>query len=101
MEIEQVKKVETPEEMRAELFRLSHYDALVRRVMDTADYNGLNAEDRYTLLAYYAIAERNLCQKMILDVKMVNPAPSFVFPAEPPKELLGAMFNLRKRLEGK
>ena len=73
METEQVKKAETPEEMRAELFRLRHYDGLVRRVMDMADYGGLSAEDKYTILAYYALAERVQYQNLVLDRAKLDP----------------------------
>ncbi len=72
MEIEQVKKVITPDEMRAELFRLSHHDPLVRSVMQSADYNGMSAEDRYTILAYYAMAERNKFQQMLVEYAMLD-----------------------------
>jgi hypothetical protein len=55
---EEVKPASTPDEMRAEIFRLSYNDNLVRSVMQMADYNGLNAEDRYTILAYNALKQR-------------------------------------------
>lgn len=70
--IEQVKKAETVEEMRAELFRLSHCDPLVRHVMQMADYSGLSAEDRYTILAYHAMADRNRFMQMGMDFTMVD-----------------------------
>lgn len=48
----------TPQEMRAELERVGHRDVLVRRVDDMARYTGLSGEDKYVVLAYYALIER-------------------------------------------
>ena len=31
------------------------YSSIVHRSFNTADYKGLNGEDRYTLLAYHAV----------------------------------------------
>lgn len=65
--LEQVKEATTPEEMRAELFRLKHYDPLVRAVWDSADYGGMSAEDRYTILAYHAVKSKNEAQQQVLE----------------------------------
>lgn len=80
MQIEQVKNANSLEEMRAEIFRLSRNDAMVRQVMDMANHRGLSAEDRFTALAYYALRERSLLQKVILDDAMIRPAPPMVLP---------------------
>jgi hypothetical protein len=58
MSIEQVREAETPEEMRLELQRMRRYDALCQRVMDAADIHRMSEADRYTLLAYYALRDR-------------------------------------------
>ena len=76
MEIEQLKEVKTPEEMRAELFRLSHYDALVRQTLDFANYSGMSAEDKYTVLAYHAMSQRNQLQQMMLKYTMLDTKPA-------------------------
>ncbi len=70
---EQVKDAVTPDEMRAEIFRLQHYDPLVRAVMDYADYRGASAEDRYTVLAYNALKQLNEIKRHVLDDAMLRP----------------------------
>lgn len=67
MNIEQVREATTPEEMRSEILRLRHEVSLVRAVMDMADFNGMSAEDRYTILAYHAIKESAKARSMLLD----------------------------------
>jgi len=70
--LEQVKDAETPEEMRAELYRLQHYDPLVRAVMDSANYRGASAGDRYTVLAYNALKQLAEIKRHVLsDYKRV------------------------------
>jgi hypothetical protein len=79
--VEQVNDAETPEEMRAEIFRLEHYDPLVRNVMDSANYNGASAEDRYTVLAYNAL--KQLCkikQNVLIDLRC-RPLEPFIIPS--------------------
>ena len=73
--IEQVRDAATPEEMRAEIFRLQHYDALVRSVMDSSNYTGMSAEDRYTVLAYHALRGKNYAQSQILEFVNTSPTP--------------------------
>lgn len=69
---EQIKDADTVEEMRVEIFRLRQYDPLVRNVMDRADYTGLSGEDRYTILAYYALKELNHTKKLFLEQAELN-----------------------------
>jgi hypothetical protein len=76
--IEQVKDAASTEEMRAELFRLAHYDALVRAVMDMANYHGLSSEDRYTELAYYAMKSRNEIYRDSIRAIGLQPVKFFV-----------------------
>ena len=66
-EFEQVRDAETPNEMRAELNRLKYFDPLVKNVFALADYSGLNAEDRYVILAYRAMRDRNKALEMTLE----------------------------------
>ena len=75
MDIEQVRDATTANDMRAEIFRLRRENPLVRAVMDTADINGLSAEDRYTMLAYHALKGYAEMQKMLLDQFQTMPAP--------------------------
>lgn len=81
MQIEQVKDAGTLDEMRAEIFRLQMYDPMVRQVTDMANFRGLSAEDRYTALAYYALRERALYQKVIFDNAMTRPMSPLVLTA--------------------
>jgi hypothetical protein len=80
MHYEQLKEVHTPEEMRAEIHRISRSRAsiLARTVMDCADFNGLSAEDRYTMLAYHALRELVRHQQISHDLLMVMPRPDIV-----------------------
>lgn len=81
MQIEQLKDVETLEEMRAEISRLRRHDPMVCRVMDMADYRGLSAEDRYTALAYYALRTLLAAHQRALDDAMTRPEqPLIVTP---------------------
>lgn len=81
MQIEQLKEAATPEEMRAEIFRLRRHDPMVRNVMDMADYNGLSAEYRYLILAYHALRERAVMQRMVLNDALTRPmAPFLIVP---------------------
>jgi hypothetical protein len=65
--IEQMKDATTPAEMRAEIYRHRQYDHMVRRVIDIADYDGLSAEDRYTILAYHALKAKNEAQAQLFQ----------------------------------
>ena len=78
---EQVKDAKTPEEMRAELYRLKHYDPLVRAVMDFADYRGVSAEDRYTVLAYNALKQLAEIKRQVLDDAILRQPPRMIVPS--------------------
>jgi len=79
--IEQVKDAKTPEEMRAEIFRLQRYDPLVRAVIDSSQYRGASAEDTYTVLAYNAMKQlAEIKQHVFDDAIMRPPQPVFVMP---------------------
>ena len=71
----ELKEVTTPTEMRAEIFRFQYHDPIVRAVMDTADYKGLNAEDRYTMLAYYALMEKIKTTNRLLEFARADTRP--------------------------
>lgn len=71
--VEQVNKATIPNEMRAEIQRLRGYDSLVSNVMDMADYQGLSGEDRYTLMAYHALSQRQVLVRENLNHAMVVP----------------------------
>ena len=83
MNTEQVRDATTTEEMRAEIFRLQRLDPLVRSVMDAANYRGMSAEDRYTMLAYHALRQKNHMQALILEGAMMNPMPPMILIRPP------------------
>lgn len=60
---DQMEKAKTPDEMRAKISRLRFDNPMVATVMDMADIRGLSAEDRYTVLAYYALRELIMMHK--------------------------------------
>ena len=73
MDIEQLKDASTPDEMRAEIFRMRFHNPMVHSVMNIADYRGLSAEDRYVILSYNALRAINkLKQIMMIDAQNLN-----------------------------
>ena len=65
----------TPEQMRVAIFKSARDSGLVRSVMTTADFNGLSAEDRYTLLAYHALMLLEKYAQMNIDMLHTMPMP--------------------------
>ena len=86
MKIELPKEATSPADMRAEIFRLRRDLPPVRAVMDTADYNGMSAEDRYTMLAYHALRDYARVHNVLMDHLLVTPGPHLVMfpPSAPP-----------------
>ena len=106
MKIELPKEAATPADLRAEIFRLRRELPVVRAVMDTADFNGLSAEDRYTMLAYYALRDYARVHNMLMDHVLSMPTQRFVasLPAaakddEPAEDLYDRLHSLSKSLE--
>lgn len=81
--IEQVRDAATPEEMRAEIFRLRFHDPLVKAVTDAANYSGATAEDRYTILAYNALKAKNDAQSRVLEFARITPMQPLVVGEKP------------------
>lgn len=79
-DFEPVREATTPSEMRAELARLRRKNPTVGQVMDAADYTGLTSEDRYTMLAYYAVAALTRAQQQIFDYVVTTPHGAFFSP---------------------
>jgi hypothetical protein len=65
-------------EMRRRIFEASHESALVRQAMNAADYNGMNAEDRYTLLAYHSLVALETYYKRCLEMTRLYPMQPMV-----------------------
>lgn len=83
IEIEQVKEANTPEEMRSEINRLRMHDPLVRQAMDMTDYNGMNAEDKYTVLSYIALKQLNEFKQRQLEFMAAHPAQNIIYKNGP------------------
>jgi hypothetical protein len=77
-DIEQVREATTPSEMRIEISRLRRSDSLVRGVMDSADYTGMSAEDRFTMLSYHALCALAKHKKVLHDYVLMTPSPPLV-----------------------
>ena len=76
---EQVKNADTLEEARAEIYRLAHHDPLVRMVMRIAIEGDLGAEDKFTLLAYHALKDRNIAREKLYEhIVSSPPYPQFI-----------------------
>lgn len=75
---EKVRLAETPQEMRAEINRLRNYSNLIAGVLCEAEYKGLSAEDKYTMLTYFLLQHNDLLQKQLYDIAMNTPKPIFV-----------------------
>jgi hypothetical protein len=73
--VEPIRDAGTPEEQRAELNRLREHDSLVRNVMQRADYIGMSGEDRYTILAYLLMKDRQQLRNTIFMSKLCCMTP--------------------------
>jgi len=78
--LEEAKNID---EMRKAIFRYSYDDPLTRNVMKAADIQGLSGEDRYVLLAYYALKDCHIMRQNIVDSEMLNPKQIFVKASNP------------------
>lgn len=79
-EDEPIADCETPEQMRAELFKRSYVGqgTLVRHAMTMADMQGLSGEDRYVVLAYYLLRENADLKERLLRVAETTIPPMFI-----------------------
>ena len=72
-------EIETPNQMRAEIFRLSYHHPVIRRVMDMCDREGHSSEDRYTMLAFWLIKDNIAMREQMMElVYRAPPKPVFV-----------------------
>lgn len=65
----------TPSQMRAQMLDRGGLFGrpLVHSVMMRADYIGLSAEDRYTVLAFLALRQLQDAERQLIDVLSVSP----------------------------
>ena len=78
IELERAKEANTIDEMRAELFRLKHYNPMVRNTFDAADFSGMSAEDRYAALAYHAVSLNIELQNQLMSNLDVSSNPKII-----------------------
>lgn len=78
----EIGKASTPTEMRAEISRLSRNDRMVRSILQSAEYSGQSAEDKYTMLAYYALVERDRFRITVLRQLSIDPGTPIIIPKE-------------------
>ena len=76
--IEEMKPVETVEEMRVEMMRIRRHDPMVYYLMCLADEKGFSGEERYVILAYNALRELAALKKTHYDVVMSRRADPHV-----------------------
>jgi hypothetical protein len=86
MSIEQVRDASTPQEMRMELHRMASCDPLVRAIFDTSYYNGMNAEDKYTMLAYQAMKHRN--ELLEMSIRNAELSTKIVYIVQNPGDVI-------------
>jgi hypothetical protein len=65
--------------MRRAIDEAKYESALVGNAMRTADFNGLSAEDRYTILAYHALVSLEIYYKQALEISMRYPNPPILY----------------------
>ena len=69
--------------MRKAIQKYSRDDALVRRVLEMARYGGLSGDDTMTMLAYYALHEREKFRDMCLEQISTSPKTHLVSTLAP------------------
>lgn len=73
-----LSQAETPAQMRAAINAGMADNPVIRNVLMLARYEGMTAEDTYTLLAYHAIQAMIQTQSNFLDMAQRMPAPSAI-----------------------
>lgn len=76
----QEKEPKDINEMRLAIDRAGLECALINRSLCHARYRGLSGEDKYTLLAYYALLELHRLHKANMEWSMLQTTRSFVMP---------------------
>lgn len=70
----------TPDEMRAALNKLRYDDPLVHAAFTAADYAGMSGEDRYTVLAYHAVTQKQKLLEQLLENHAMSVPVHYVVP---------------------
>jgi hypothetical protein len=69
------------DEMRKEIEQAQYDSALIRRCLEHARWAGLSGEDKYVMLAYYALKQLETHYQMNMDTVMTTLKPSVIVPA--------------------
>lgn len=77
---EETRDAETPEGMRRRIQQYSREDPMVRQVLDMARYHGMSGEDTYTILAFYALRDRERFMDQVMEWHMLNVKPQVIVP---------------------
>lgn len=80
----QEKEPKDINEMRLAIDRAGLECALINRSLCHARYMGLSGEDKYTLLAYYALLELHHLHKVNMEWLMLQPLPSILVDPKSP-----------------
>ncbi len=77
----------TCDEMRKAIFEGQRDSSIIHNALMSADYNGMNGEDRYTLLAYHAlIALEKQFQQVLRFTDLMPNVPHIEVPAIYPRK---------------
>lgn len=79
---EPLSKAESPAEMRAAIEAGQQYDPIIRNVLTMARYQGMSAEDTYTVLAYHALQTMVQYQQQCIELASLAPPRPLVISAD-------------------
>lgn len=74
-------EVETPMQMRAEIFRHEYDHPIIRQVMASCDVQGMSSEDRYTMLAFWLLKDNITMRERLMELARLQ-RPSLAVPKE-------------------
>ena len=75
---DKIREAETIQGKRKHIYELAYHDALVRRVLDMARHEGLSGEDTMTVIAYYALIEKERITDAYLENIMLAQQQMFI-----------------------
>jgi len=79
------KEVTDLNEMRQEIQRAARDSVLIRNAFMRAEHTGMSGEDKYVLLAYYALKELQVHYQRNMDWLMLTPSPFVIKSPDAPK----------------
>jgi hypothetical protein len=80
---EETIRANTPDGMRAAIFKGSHESPLIRTCLQKAQYAGLSGEDTYVLLAYQALIALESYAQRCLEISRRHPDVPPIFVQNP------------------